>query len=568
MSDNPRFSPRPNRAHEIQWRAWGARAFAEASSANRPVLLNLTAVWCHWCHLMDETTYSDPDLITLLNQHFIPIRVDADMHPHVQDRYIAGGWPTNAFLTPTGEVLWSGTYVPTEQFRSVAESVLSAWRERHVELQQEIERRRKALDAARGRHHLAGLVRREVADDVLAATMESYDARNGGFGAEPKFAYMDAVELLYSHGLRGNADLLRMADHTLDGMLAGELQDQDGGFFRYAIKEDWTEPRREKLLIANAALLRGYALGAQLRARPEWRRVAEEIVTWANANLRRADGLWAGSQPVEVGTLDDVLYTSYNAHWISALAEAGGRLAVGDWVADAAHALDTLLTVARAESGLFVHYLNGQSNEHPAALLVDVVEVCRACVQVAQVTGDTRYLDRARELIHTAENYLWAEDGGFWDCARPKEEVAALRYREKPFDANADFARVLNDLSLLTGDRSHRALAERILALLSPQAGRYGVAAANFALAVEEFFDAPARIIIVGTDTLAEELHRAALRARIPQRLVLVLPHGGRIAQFNFPLTENAVAYVVNAHGASAALGSAARLEEVLAARA
>ena len=86
MSDNPRFSPRPNRAHEIQWRAWGARAFAEASSANRPVLLNLTAVWCHWCHLMDETTYSDPDLITLLNQHFIPIRVDADMYPHVQDR--------------------------------------------------------------------------------------------------------------------------------------------------------------------------------------------------------------------------------------------------------------------------------------------------------------------------------------------------------------------------------------------------------------------------------------------------------------------------------------------------
>ena len=562
-----RFSPRSNRAHEIHWRAWSARAFADAAAVNKPVLLNLTAVWCHWCHMMDETTYSDPDLIALINDHLVPIRVDADMHPHVQDRYIAGGWPTNAFLTPTGEVLWSGTYVPAEQFKTVADSVLKAWGERHVELQQEIERRRKALDAARGRHHLAGLVRREVADDVLSATIESYDARSGGFGTEPKFAYMDAVELLYTQGSRAGADLLRMADHTLDGILAGELQDQDGGFFRYAIKEDWTEPRREKLLVANAGLLRAYALGAQLRKRAEWLQVAEGIVDWATGNLLRTDGLWAGSQPVDVGSFDDVLYTSYNAHWIGALAEAGGRLGKREWVADAATALDTLLATTRAESGLFVHYVNGENTDDPAVLLVDVVEICRACVQVAQVAGRVEYLERAREVIQKAEKYLWAEDGGFWDCARPREEVAALRYREKPFDANADFARVLNDLSVLTGDRSHRALAERILALLSPQAGRYGVGAANFALAVEEFFEAPARIIIVGTGEAAEELHHAALRAPVVQRRVLWLPHGGRIAQFNFPATESAAAYVVNARGASAALNSASRLEEALAAR-
>src|SRR5262245_38098680 len=102
-----RFSPRPNRADEIHWRAWNADAFAEAVKADKPVLLNLTAMWCHWCHLMDETTYSDHDLIALINDNMIAVRVDADQHPHVQDCYIAGGWPTNAFLTPTGEVLWS-----------------------------------------------------------------------------------------------------------------------------------------------------------------------------------------------------------------------------------------------------------------------------------------------------------------------------------------------------------------------------------------------------------------------------------------------------------------------------
>ncbi|HEY0304675.1 MAG TPA: DUF255 domain-containing protein [Longimicrobiales bacterium] len=565
MSDNFRFSPRMNRAHEIQWRDWGPRAFADAVAANKPVLLNLTAVWCHWCHLMDETTYSDPALIALINDNFIAIRVDADKHPHVQDRYIAGGWPTNAFLTPTGEVLWSGTYVPPEQFDSVAQSVISAWRERHIELQQEIERRRKAMQAARGRHHLAGLVRREAADDVLAATIDGYDSRNGGFGTDPKFPYIDAVELLYAHGQRGSADLLRMADHTLDGMLAGELLDTDGGFFRYAIKEDWTEPRREKLLSANAWLLRIYALGAQLRGRAEWRACAENIVRWANEKLRRSDGLWAGSQPLDDAAPDDVLYTSYNAQWISALADAGARLGESAWIAQANSALETLTNKTRVPDGLFRHYDDGGSHADHAVLLVDVVEVCRAFMQLAQVTGRNEYIDQTRELVRIAEKQLWAEDGGFWDCAKPKQEVPALRYRDKPFDTNADFARILNDLALLTGDKSYRALAERVLALLSPQAGRYGPAAANFALAVEEFFDALARVVIVGNGAGAESLRNAALRAPVVLRRVLTLPAGGRIAQFNFPAGDSPAAFVVNAKGASSALHTAEQLESALA---
>jgi uncharacterized protein YyaL (SSP411 family) len=567
MSDNFRFSPRTNRAHEIQWRSWGAGAFAEAVAANKPVLLNLTAVWCHWCHLMDETTYSDPSLIDIINTNFVAIRVDADKHPHVQDRYIAGGWPTNAFLTPTGEVLWSGTYVPPEQFDSVANSVAGAWRERHAELQLEIERRRKAMQAARGRHQLAGLVRRDAADDVLAATIDGYDPRNGGFGIDPKFPYNDAVELLYTHGLRDNADLLRMADHTLDGMLSGELRADDGGFYRYAIKEDWTEPRREKLLTANASLLRVYALGAQLRERADWRAIAEGIVRWANQHLRRSDGLWAGSQPVDEGERDDVLYTSYNAQWINALAEAGARLGETEWIDDAARGLETLIAATRIPGGLFRHYHNGAGDADDAVLLLDVADVCRACVQLAQVTGRGHFLDQARELLRIAEKQLWAEDGGFWDCGKPKEEVAALRYRDKPFDTNADFARIVNDLSLLTGDKSYRALAERILALLSPQAGRYGPAAANFALAVDEFFEAPARVVIVGTGPGADALRVAALRARTVQRRVLTLPTGGRITQFNFPAGDAPVAFVVSTKGASAALSNTEQLEKALVTR-
>ena len=97
-----RFSPRPNRAHEIEWRPWGEPAFAEALKLGRPILLSLSAVWCHWCHVMDETSYSDARVIQTVNEHFVPIRVDNDRHPDVNRRYNMGGWPTTAFLAASG----------------------------------------------------------------------------------------------------------------------------------------------------------------------------------------------------------------------------------------------------------------------------------------------------------------------------------------------------------------------------------------------------------------------------------------------------------------------------------
>lgn len=574
-----RFSPRPNRAREINWHTWGAPAFAEAAAADKPILLCLTATWCHWCHLMDETTYSDPDLIALINENLVAIRVDADQHPHVQDRYIAGGWPTNAFLTPTGEVLWSGTYVPADQFAQVAEGVLGAWNERRAELKLEIERRRKALEAARGRHHIAGLVRREAADDVLSATIDSYDERNGGFGTEPKFPYVDAIELLCIAGTRESTDYLRMAEHSLEGMLAGELWDEvEGGFFRYATAADWTAPRYEKLLSANAAMLRTYALGAHVRARADWRNVAEQIVAWVDGTLTQADGLWAGSQAADndyytqpadqrgaAPPIDPVLYTSYNAQWIRALADAGARLDKPEWIATARTALDKLMAGMSAPNGMMYHYRHPDGEPVIDFLLGDAVETARACVIVAQVTGEGLYLEHARRLAHALERQLWAEDGGFWERTKGADEVGVLRYRDKPFEMNADAARLLNDLTLAAGERGYRALAERILAILSPQAGRYGVAGANYAVAVDEFFDPPVRIVVVGTGQQADELRRAALQLPLANRRVWSMPEGGRIEQLGFEKKAEPVAYIATTRGASQPISEPARLPEVLA---
>ncbi|MBI4408688.1 MAG: thioredoxin domain-containing protein [Gemmatimonadetes bacterium] len=560
MPDSFRFSPRPNRAGEIHWRRWGRAAFDEASRTDTPILLNLTAVWCQWCHRMDETTYSDPALVQLINQDLIPMRVDADHNPHVQDRYIAGGWPTNAFLTPTGEVLWSGTYVPPDEFRSVAGGVLAAWRERRGELQAEIERRRKALEAARSRHPAVGLVRREAADDVVTATRDAFDPRNGGFGGEPKFPHGEAIEMLFVLGQRTrNPDWLEMAERTLDGMLAGELWDDvDGGFFRYTTAADWTGPHYEKMLEVNAGLLRAYALGAQLRGRADWRRTAERVVDWVERVLRLPEGLWGGSQDADEDyyrleararrkharpTVDAVVYANWNAQWIAALAEAGGRLAREDWIGRAGAALDTLLAAMSAPDGLLYHHREPDDEPALSGLLTDAVEAMRAGLAVAQTTGRADALARVGTLAEALERLLWAEDGGFIDHRPSEDDVGALRYRDRPFELNAHAARALLDLTEATGERGYHAVAERILAVLSPLAGRYGVAGGAFALAVDEFFEPPLRIVVVGPREQTKPLRSAALALPDPERRVWTLERGGRLGALNFPAGGAPAAY-------------------------
>lgn len=582
MPETFRFSPRPNRAHEIAWRSWSAHAFAEAEGRDRPILLNLTAIWCAACQHMDETTYSDPELIRILNEGTIPIRVDADLLPHVMERYIAGGWPTTAFLSPTGEVLWSATTVDTAELSGVAQAVLSAWDTKRDELRGEIERRRRALESARARHPISGLVRREAADDVLAATQDAFDPRNGGFGTEPKFPAADAIEPLWSEGWRtGNDDFTGMAERTLDGILAGELRDEDGGFFRYARAADWTDPQREKVLETNAGLLRAMALGARVRGRQDLGITAEGIVEWANGALRRPDGLWAASQvaadeyfsaPLTVRAVfetpptDPVLYTASNAQWIRSLAEAGAALGRDVWIADAVATLDTLMERMSRPDGLFHHARQPDGEIVGPLLLIDSLEVAAACITIAQAAGSARHLAHAERLARTLQQELWAEPGGFKDHLQHGKPLGALRYADRPFELNAQAARLFLDLSLATGDRGCRAIAERILAVLSPKAGRYAFSAMLFAQTVEEFFDPPVRVFLVGAAEATADLRRAALRLPVPSRRVWTLEDGGSVGTHRFPAESAPAAFVCGMQSCSPPLRSPEELDAALAA--
>ena len=180
----------------MAWQDWTPEAFSRAARENKPVLLHIGDVWCHWCHVMDRTTYGDERVVRWVNEHFVPVRVDNDRRPDINRRYNMGGWPTTAFLTPEGHVLTGTTYIPPEQMAAVCRRVTEFWQEHGGETRDGTSGRR-----ARGRRSLAaafepkGESGREVGEGLDHALLErladqvarSFDAEYGGFGSHPKF---------------------------------------------------------------------------------------------------------------------------------------------------------------------------------------------------------------------------------------------------------------------------------------------------------------------------------------------------------------------------------------------
>lgn len=242
----------------VAWLPWGEEAFRRAREEDRPVLLDIGAVWCHWCHVMDRESYEDPDTAALINELFVPVKVDRDERPDVDARYQravqsvvgVGGWPLTAFLTPTGEVFHGGTYFPPEDtqgrpgFRRVLREVARVWSE-------ERSRVRELADAINSRtatvltgEAAAGDLGPGLIDSAVDALSKAYDPRNGGFGQAPKFPNTGALGLLLDEWLDTGSVLSRdMVRTTLDAMVAGGIHDHvGGGFHRYSTDARWIIP--------------------------------------------------------------------------------------------------------------------------------------------------------------------------------------------------------------------------------------------------------------------------------------------------------------------------------------
>ena len=564
-----RFSRRPNRAHQIRWQDWDSSAFQTAQARRAPVLLSISAVWCHWCHVMDETSFSDPEIIDLINRRFVPVRVDSDQRPDVNSRYNMGGWPTVAFLTGSGDIIAGATYMAPQQLKGALERVSREYAAQGEDLS------RQAGQLGDRRRTRAGLVaagpgipeiREETVDAVLDAVVEAFDPQHGGFGAQPKFPSAPSVELLlHTHRTRGEARYLEMAHLTLDRMMEGGLMDmEEGGFFRYSTYRDWSAPHYEKLLRGNADLLHLYLGAHLLTGRQEYARAASGTAGYLMARLYdKAAGAFYGSQDADEEyyslplarrlegqppVVDAMFYTGANAAAASALLEAAWLLDRPDLRQAGLGAIDYLLK-QRERWGLRHGYPAHDSALGIAALLDDYVQLVTALLDAYSETSVQRYLDGATAL--DGEMTAVLEDpqgGGFFDISLDPAAIGALQAREKPLNENAAAAQALVRLHSVTAVEGYRKAGERALSGFVPVYRESGQAAAGYALAVHRFLHTPVEITVVGIPgrESTRSLVAAAARVTCPHVEVRLIDAGDedRLSQAGYWPAEEAQAYV------------------------
>ncbi len=539
------FSPRPNRASEIRWQAWGPDAFERAEREHKPVLLAISAVWCHWCHVMDETSYSDPGVIGLINEAFVPIRVDNDQRPDINARYNMGGWPTTVLLTPDGEILRGGTYLPPESMRPFLQQVSDLYREPANRL--EFATRIAEIKSKRAgrKPQPPGSLDPDNPRATAEAISEAFDDEYGGFGTEPKFPQTDALHFLLDAWTRrpdGRAQTI--VQMTLRAMAGGGMYDHvEGGFFRYSTTRDFSVPHYEKMLEDLAGLLLACARASALFGDEGLGRVAVDVRRYLDATLwnaqRRGYGgsqdadeeyyllNAAGREPLAAPYVDATIYTAWNAQTAHALIVAGPMLAVdgvdaASWIARGVEILEMLWSTLLVD-GLMARYHDGTA--HVRGLLADQAWCAWAALAAFSATGDATWLTRAAALLEKAEALYDESAGAYLDRLRDPSDAGRLSEPTWPLQENALIARALLRCGTFTGAASPAHRARQVLERFAAGYQSMGIFAAGYSSAVLDALEPPWDVRIVGqaSDPATRALREPMLRCATPALCVNTL---------------------------------------------
>jgi uncharacterized protein YyaL (SSP411 family) len=327
-------------AHQpIDWHEWGDGVFERAAAEDKPILLDIGAVWCHWCHVIDRESYENVEIAQIINTHFVPVKVDRDERPDVDSRYQSaisalcgqGGWPLTGFLLPNGRPFFGGTYFPPDDhmgrpgFRRVLLSVADAYKNKRPDLERAANSLADAVAQAEVFTGARAAFDIEVVDAQIQSITQQFDIKNGGFGRSPKFPHASAVDLvLERYQQTEEKHLLAVAETTLEKMARGGVYDQlAGGFHRYSVDERWLVPHFEKMSYDNSELLRNYLHGWQVTGNPLLRQTAEGIIGWVNKVLSdQANGGFYGSQDADVSLDDDGDYFTWTVEELRAVLSA------------------------------------------------------------------------------------------------------------------------------------------------------------------------------------------------------------------------------------------------------
>jgi len=454
---------RSARHQPVQWHPWGEAAFARAQAENKPILLDIGAVWCHWCHVMDRESYEDPELARIINEHYVAVKVDRDERPDVDARYQAavsaisgkGGWPLTGFLTPDGRPYFGGTYFPRDDrygrpgFGRVLLTMAQVWHERRDEALESATSVMAAIEHNESFSGRGGELTLVLVDKLANSAIAQFDPRNGGFGSQPKFPHPAALDLLLQLAFnRGNTAAREAFSVTLEKMARGGVYDQiAGGFHRYSVDERWVVPHFEKMLYDNTELLRNYTHGFQSFVREDFRQTAREIIAWLDAVMTdRERGGFFASQDADINLDDDGDYFTWTLDEARAVLSSD-ELNVATLYWDIGELGDMHHNPARnvLHRKYTLNELAAESRK-PAAELESLIESARSKLLAARIQRPTPFID---QTLYTGWNamavtaYLEAARVLRLDAARDFALLTLSRLLAQAWDGDASLYHVI-----------------------------------------------------------------------------------------------------------------------------
>jgi uncharacterized protein len=381
----------------VNWYPWGPEAIAIAKRDNKPIFLSIGYSACHWCHVMEHESFEDADTAQLLNQHFVPIKVDREERPDIDAIYMAavqalnqgqGGWPMSVWLSPDLQPFYAGTYFPPRDlygrpsFRRVLTALAEAWRERRDEVLHSASHITDALRKLGQSPAVEGELTEGMLRIVPQYLRRAFDPRHGGFGTAPKFPHAIDLRLLLRCWHRfGDEDALAMVRKTLDGMANGGIYDHlGGGFHRYSVDERWLAPHFEKMLYDNALLSVAYLEAFQATGEPFYRRIVEETLDYVLREMTAPNGAFYSTQDADSEGVEGKFFV-----W----SDDETRAILGDELAAIFNSVYDVTPEGNWEGHSILH--RAKTDEQDAALLkMDVDELRRKLAEARRKLFEVR----------------------------------------------------------------------------------------------------------------------------------------------------------------------------------
>jgi uncharacterized protein len=555
-------------AEQIQWQPWSDSVFSQAAQQGRFVLLDLGTGWCHWCHVMDEVTYADPNVIKLIHSRYLPVRVDADSRPDLANRYEDYGWPaTIVFNSDGSEIVKRRGYISPKPMASMLQAIIDDPSPGPSILP---ETPLSPTDQPFFSEKTVELLRQRL--------VETYDSKNKGWGTVQKFLNWDIIEYCLVASMAGDSVLDRMGRETLTAQL--NLVDPVwGGVCQYSTDSDWRHPHFEKIMQIQAENIRAYSEAYAWWHDPIYLSTAKKITGYLKSFLLSPEGAFYASQDADlvpgqhsagyfelgdserrklgIPRIDQHVYARENGWAINALTVLSAVSDDQHLLADAIRAAEWIIAHRGTPDGGYRH----DEIDKGGPYLADTLYMGRAFLNLYLVTSNRAWLERAETAADYIDNRFKGEVGYL-----TSPSIGALKSKPQ-VDENADLARFANLLQKYSGKTAYEKMAEHAMQLLSIQTviDERGFLVAGVLLANRELTTSPIHITIVGpkSDAMASSLFQAALKQPSPYKRVEwwdsqegALPNN----DVEYPVLENAAAFVCTDRTCSPPVFSAEKL--------